>query len=194
MPLNDVQIKAMEMIQADPEAFRVLQEQIHKLDPEGKKIPKTALPDIALQSRVDEIVKPWREKTEKLEEQLQKKQASDEHTAQRDFMRRNYKMNDKQIDDLTEWMEKDGAGNIYKNYEAAHLYRQAMLQPIIPNGQPSPNRVSGITGRPVRNTQDEPWREDIAKRRRESGSTRTQDRTKAREEWQKTIAEIRTKG
>lgn len=191
MAINPIQEKALQLIESDPEAFRMLQEQVHRLDPEGKVIPKSALPDISLQERIDSAIKPLREQNAKLEEDLRKKQELDDHQFQRDFMRRTYHMKDAEIDDLAKWMKEDADGNIYKSYEAAHKYRLAMKQPIIPNGSAAPNKISPMTGRQVRNSQDEPWREDIAKRRKDAANPRAADRAKAKEEWAKTISELR---
>lgn len=194
MPLNEVQAKAWQLIEQDPEAFRVLQEQVHRIDPEGKVIPKTSLPDITLRTKVQAETKPLEEKIEKLEQQLREKVQYDENVMQREFMKRNYHMSDAAIDDLAKWMKEDGDGNIYKSYEAAHQYRIRMQQPIIPGPAGLPQRRSALTGRVARDETQEPWRADIAKRRKESANPKQQDRLKAREEWQKTISELRNRG
>lgn len=191
MPLNELQTRAYQMIEQDPEAYRVLQQQLHRLDPEGKVIPKVALPDITFEEKLSERTKPLEEKLEKVEQRLREKMEYDENVMQREFMKRNYHMNDAAIDDLAKWMKEDGDGNIYKSYEAAHQYRIRMQQPIIPNGTMSPARTNPMTGRGVR---EEPWREEIAKRRKENANPRTQDRLKAREEWSKTLTELRNRG
>lgn len=193
MPLNEVQTRAWELIQADPEAFRILQGQVHRLDPDGKIVPKTALPDVQLETKVEAQTKPLLEKITKLEEDLRKKQETDDNLYQRDFMRRKYGMKDDAIDELAKWMKEDGDGNIYQSYEAAHKYRLAMKQPIIPNAAGSPQR-NPMTGRGVRDETQEPWRADIAKRRKESANPRQQDRAKARETWASTLQELRNKG
>jgi hypothetical protein len=191
MALNELQTRAYQLIEQDPEAYRILQQQLHRIDPEGKQIPKTALPDVQFEQKVEEHTKPLQEKVEKLESELRKKLEYDENLMQREFMKRNYHMSDAAIDDLAKWMKEDGDGNIYKSYEAAHQYRIRMQQPIIPNGTVSPQKINPMTGHGVR---EEPWREEIAKRRKESANPRTQDRMKAREEWQKTITELRNRG
>lgn len=157
-----IQAKALNLINNDPEAFRLLQQQVRRLDPEGKIIPKSQLPDVALEDKIESVVAPLREANAKLQKQLEDKERTDWHQAQREHMKRDYKMTDKGVDELVEWMEKDADGNLFKSYDAAHRYRQAMMQPTLPqgSGMPPSQRTSAFSRQPLGS---EPWREAFKK-------------------------------
>jgi hypothetical protein len=195
MAVTAVQEQALRMIEQDPEAMRVMQEQIHRLDPKGEKIPKSALPDIVFKQKLDEALAPLKEKNEELSKKLAEREKIDDNNYQRDFMRRKYNLSDKQIDELAEWMEKDGEGNIYKNYENAHLYRLSKNQPTLPNGNGVPVKRSIFTGR---EPHSEDWRAEFEEKndhplRSKGPNSRRTQRNWAKEKWAETMQQLRNR-
>jgi hypothetical protein len=183
-----IQAKALQLINSDPEAFKVLQQQVDRLDPEGKIIPKSQLPDVSLDKRIASALAPLQEANARLQKALEEKEKTDWHLAQREHMKRDYKMTDAQVDELTTWMEKDADGNLFKSYDSAHRYRMAMMQPTLPQGSTLPNtqRTSAFSREPLGS---EPWREafkkggDLAKHPLRQG--RGEAREFAKSNWQK---------
>jgi hypothetical protein len=180
--VTDMQAKALQLIQNDPEAMRILQQQVHRLDPDGKVVPKQALGDVIMDEKIEAALKPLREQNEALRKQVEDKKERDFHESQRDFMRREYKLSDKAIDELADWMQKDADGNLFKSYEAAHRYRQALSQPTLPTGNVPPQKVSPLTRRPIGS---EPWRESFKDKQHALRLSKSDARKWAQEEWTK---------
>src|SRR5208282_610327 len=189
MPITELEARAIELIKSDPKAYRALQAEVDRLDPDGKVVPKAALGDIQLERRIEAAVAPIREENEKLQQRLATKDKIDYHESQRTIMRRPpYNLTEKAIDDLAEWMEKDSDGNIYKSYEAAHRYRMAMSQPISPGGSGAGSgRISQMTGRPVAS---EPWREGLDDPKHSLRGNKGSAKKWAKSEWQKAREEF----
>jgi hypothetical protein len=183
MPLTELQIKATELIAGDPEAMKVMQQQVHRLDPGGKVIPKQALTDILLDEKISSAVDPIRRQNEELKAALEKKTQADFYHSQREFMKREYKMTDAGVDDLVKWMEEGADGNLFKSYEAAHRYRMAMSTPTHPNGTPTPQqKISAFTRRPIGS---EPWREAFKDPKHPLRQSKAEAKEFARAEWKK---------
>src|SRR5208282_1531560 len=189
MPITELEARAIELIKSDPKAYRALQAEVDRLDPDGKVVPKSALGDIQLERKIAAAIAPLREQNEKLQLRLSQKEQIDLHETQRSIMRRSpYNLTDKQIDDLAEWMEKDGEGNQYKSYETAHRYRMAMSQPISPGGSGAGSgRISQMTGRPVAS---EPWREGLDDPKHSLRGNKGSAKKWAKSEWQKAREEF----
>ena len=181
MALSEIQVRAAELIYTDPDAMKAMQEQVHRLDPQGKVIPKSALPDVMMDEKINGALKPLREQNEELRKKLEEKTQLDYHQSQRDFMKREYRLDDKKLDELVEWMTKDADGNLFKSYEAAYRYRLAMSQPTLPNGAPpSQQKVSAFTRRPAG---AEPWREQFKDPKHPLRQSKAEAKAWAREQW-----------
>jgi len=190
VPVPLMHARALNLINSDPEASRILQAQVDRLDPDGKVVPKNQLGNLMLDRAIETAMKPLREQNVELQKKLEKKELADYHESQRQIMRREYHLTEKQINELAEWMEKDGDGNMYKSYEAAYRYRQALSQPTLPTGTVPPQRQSAFSRQTIGS---EPWREAF-KRGSDPKHALRQSRDGAREwakeMWQKSDQEF----
>lgn len=190
---TELELKAIELIKSDPVAYRNLQREVARLDPEGRVVPKAALGEVIMEEKIEAAVKPIREQNADLMAKLSKREEIDFHEAQRQVMRRPpYSMSEKQIDDLVSWMEKGGEdGTSFKSYETAHNHRVAMSNVLQPNGNaalPPNTRRHPLTGRVI---EKEEWRENFRdpKHALRSNDRQTQrnwareEATKARQAW-----------
>src|SRR5580704_15182661 len=151
MAVNQFQERALGLILKDPKASKILQQELHRIDP---TIPLQDLPDVAFEERLSEHMSPLQEEMKKLREELAAKKQTDYHEMEAEKLRK-LGWTEAQITELRERMLKDPDNNLYGSYLAAARYYQGMDQPLLPSGQ----RNRDMNGR-FKGAGDK-WREDF---------------------------------
>jgi hypothetical protein len=183
MPVTPFQEKALNLLLADPAASKEMQRHLSRIDPSLKP----QLPDVQMEERVMEAVRPLEEKIDKLTAQLAEKKTVDFHEQEADKLRK-LGWKKEQIEELRERMKADPDNNLYGSYLAAARYYQGMDQPLMPSGHS--NRT--MTGR-VKEQGAEPWREQVQDPKSALRGNRREARSHASKEWDKAKAEFRNR-